>query len=525
MNKGMLFAQLSKVDEVTKQVWGVIAAESPDKANEVMDYDASKPHFQKWSDDIAAATNGASLGNVRVMHKNEIGGKLTEINYNDAEKVIEVCAKVADDKTWDLVKGGFLTGFSIGGKYGSKTTGTDGVTKYTAIPSEVSLVDNPCLSKAHFTMMKADGTEIEQEFQTPEAGDAAPEPTEGDNSPAADPAPAGDPPQADDAASDAPAASDQAAAEKAAPDEIKQVWTFAGKNFEKKADAYAYQAKLADPLTAALEKAAGQPAPEEPAPAFNWADIVDPNLVKALKSAAIIREAISQSDTLAKGMYSVRELAAQIRELDWLVSDTAWEAQMEGDNSAVPAMLVEGLKQLSATLIVMVEEEVAELLAAHGAVLPDVTKVPTGTGYTEEDLGEAEKFATDAMQKHDGAVKATTELLAKAAAPAAPELEDQLSKALAELAVKNESIEKAVPAIEKMGGTIRDLEARLAKMEGQPMPAPINAGQQIVQKGAPEDPSLTKVDKLADMLKSEGSLVDIQLALVKAAQANPIKIS
>lgn len=519
LNQGMLFAQLSKVDEVTKQVWGVIAAESPDKANEVMDYDASVPHFRKWSDDIAAATGGASLGNVRVMHKNEIGGKLVEINYNDTDKVIEVCAKVADDKTWNLVKGGFLTGFSIGGKYGAKTTGEDGVTKYVAIPSEVSLVDNPCLGKAHFTMMKADGTSVEQEFQVSDAatdGDAQPnsnaEPAEGD-APATDPAPAqdgGDNAAADDAA-------------KAAPDEIKQVWTLDGKNFEKKADAYAYQAKMNDPLFVALQKASGgdNSAPAEP---FNWSEIANPELGKAVKSAVIIRAAVGASDNLAKGLYAVRSLANQIQELDWLCDGTSWEALVEGDNSQVPAMLIEGLKQLSAALVAMVEEEVAELLAEHGATLPDVTKVPTASGYSEEEVDAATKYAESVMVKHSDAISAKASFFAKAAAPAPTELEDRLAKVDAELRAKNDSIEKAVPAIEKMGDTIRLLEARLAKVEAEPMPAPISLSAQAVAKGGDIDPHDTKVNQLSKMLEGV-NVKDVQLALAKAAQAAPIPIS
>src|SRR5271165_6725872 len=37
-------------------------------------------------------------------------------------------------------------------------TDEDGLTRYTADPSEISLVDLPCLPQASFEMIKADGT-------------------------------------------------------------------------------------------------------------------------------------------------------------------------------------------------------------------------------------------------------------------------------------------------------------------------------------------------------------------------------
>jgi len=60
-----LFAQLSKIDEARHEVWGVATAEVVDKEGEIFDYESSKPFFQSWSDEIAKATDGKSLGNVR----------------------------------------------------------------------------------------------------------------------------------------------------------------------------------------------------------------------------------------------------------------------------------------------------------------------------------------------------------------------------------------------------------------------------------------------------------------------------
>lgn len=158
--KARVFVPLTKVDEEQRLVYGVITEEVQDKAGETMDYDTSKANFEKWSGDIEKASNGLSKGNVRVMHQLKVGGKLTDISFNDDDKSIEVCAKVTDDAEWNNVLEGCYTGFSVGGSYGKKwTEKTTGLKKYTAVPNEVSLVDNPCVHGATFTMVKADGAE------------------------------------------------------------------------------------------------------------------------------------------------------------------------------------------------------------------------------------------------------------------------------------------------------------------------------------------------------------------------------
>ena len=165
-----LFAQIRKVDEDKRLVYGRIAEEAVDKSDEIMDYATSKPHFVKWSEDIARDTDGKSLGNVRAMHGKVAAGKLTAIDFGDAAKTVDVCAKVVDDGEWKKVLEGVYTGFSIGGSYvgDKKVEKVDGrdVTRYTARPTEVSLVDRPCMHGARFfEVQKADGTLAKVEFQ------------------------------------------------------------------------------------------------------------------------------------------------------------------------------------------------------------------------------------------------------------------------------------------------------------------------------------------------------------------------
>ena len=151
---------LYKRDEERRLVWGRATREELDKANEIMDYASSKPNFEAWSNDFATRTGGKSYGNCRLQHDSHTAiGKIVEpLSFNDEDKAIDVCVKVVDDKAWELVKSSVLTGFSVGGSYGSRWQDDEGITHYTAVPSEISLCDNPCVGSATIECIKADGT-------------------------------------------------------------------------------------------------------------------------------------------------------------------------------------------------------------------------------------------------------------------------------------------------------------------------------------------------------------------------------
>lgn len=157
-----IFARITKVDEAKRLVIGRAAQEVADKVDELFDYEKSKPHFQDWSKSFATVTDGKSLGNIRAMHGKVSAGVVKEIDFNDTDKAIDIVAHINDDQEWRKVLDGNYTGFSIGGSYvGAKTTekfdGRD-VQRYTAKPSEISIVDNPCIPTAtFFDVVKADG--------------------------------------------------------------------------------------------------------------------------------------------------------------------------------------------------------------------------------------------------------------------------------------------------------------------------------------------------------------------------------
>jgi hypothetical protein len=97
---------------------------------------------------------------------------LQEITFDDVTKTISVVAEVVDDNEWNKVLKGAYTGFSIGGKYLRKWAdeANKALKRYTASPSEVSLVDIGCNPAATFTLCKADGMEAEVPFENSREG-------------------------------------------------------------------------------------------------------------------------------------------------------------------------------------------------------------------------------------------------------------------------------------------------------------------------------------------------------------------
>ena len=169
-----LFLPLAKVDLDRRLVTGVATAETPDRSGEIFDYASSKPYFEKWSAEAAAATGGKSFGAVRAMHTPIAAGKLTDIAFDDNAKRITVVAKIVDDDEWRKVQEGVYTGFSQGGRYVKRWADPDsGLTRYTADPHEISLVDLPCVPDATFDVVK-DGMVEKRSFASRvEPGDRA----------------------------------------------------------------------------------------------------------------------------------------------------------------------------------------------------------------------------------------------------------------------------------------------------------------------------------------------------------------
>jgi hypothetical protein len=167
------FFQIRKVDEEKRLVYGRATQETLDRSGEVMDYESSKPLIEAWSAEAFDATGGLSKGNIRSMHRADIAaGKVEEIEFDDDAKAVDLVVKVVDEAEWAKVTEGVYTGFSMGGKYARKwadpsiTTATGkAAVRYTAQPSEISLVDRPCVPTAgFFEIRKTDGTTEQRAF-------------------------------------------------------------------------------------------------------------------------------------------------------------------------------------------------------------------------------------------------------------------------------------------------------------------------------------------------------------------------
>ena len=170
-----LFLPLTKVDADRRLVYGLATAEVEDRAGEICDYETTKPYYEAWSAEMNAASGGKSLGAIRAMHGRVAAGKITDIAFDDEGKRIMIAAKIVDDDEWRKVEEGVYTGFSQGGRYVKRWSDPgSALTRYTAEPHEISLVDLPCVASATFEMIK-NGIVEKRAFAKPAADqDAAP---------------------------------------------------------------------------------------------------------------------------------------------------------------------------------------------------------------------------------------------------------------------------------------------------------------------------------------------------------------
>lgn len=424
-----MFIPITKVDVARREVYGVMAEETPDKSGEVFDYASSKPLIQKWSEQFDKATGGKSLGNVRIQHGNAVAGKIVGIEFDDANKCIPVVAKVVDDNAWKMVEEGVFTGFSIGGKYRKRWT--DGqYTRYTADPSEVSLVDNPCMYGALFTAVKADGQQEMRKF----AGSPKPKTV----------------------------VVDGAKYELAKDARTKRV---AGKDLTSSDFAY-----VGDPEKTATWKLPIMDAAHvrNALARFNQTQGIPggekPKVLARIKAKA--REFgidVSSDDAgkLAKSMYSVASLSETICSLDYVAESLEYEADYEGDNSPVPGKLNAIIEQLCEILVALAEEETSELTAEK------LNKENEMTDQEKEKLAGLEKQVADLTEK---LAKAAEPAKPAAAAPARSEEVIALEKQVAELAERtkaiNEGLQKLLATPEKPkaaangnGGTVLSKDA------------------------------------------------------------------
>lgn len=482
-----LFVPLTKADASQRLVYGQFD-ETPDRAGEICDYATAKPAFEAWSAELSKASDGKSLGNIRGQHNPKIAaGKLVEINYDDMAKTIGFVAKIVDDQEWKKVDEGVYTGFSPGGKYAKRWQ--DGAHKrYTPLVHELSIVDVPCNPNAGFTMVKADGSEEEIEFVLAKAYEPGNEATKARSEDLAKAA--GDDAKPKDFVVQARS---ELIAENAAA-ELAKVSAEASEEPETEASADDKPNPL-EVLDAALAKGdaaiagVGIDTGDKPdifasapfaAPSDASVKVIGADLAKSFDAVEGIRTAV---EPLQKSLYSIVDVAQQLRSFRWIVDEVVCDAKYTDRASELPQLAVDIIRTMKTFLIAMVEEEVAYLLTstkewAETSTIANVIEIDIGDDGLAKSIIElvaanaelmekaggrnSQNDATTIQSMHDGSVEAgaTCAAAAEKADGLAAE-NDRLSKALTDTAPKVEALAKTIETLTADRASDREVMAKL----------------------------------------------------------------
>lgn len=519
-----IFARLTKVDEASRTVSGVIANEAADRSGEVFDYASSKPLFEKWSQSFAKATGGKSVGNVRAMHGATAAGKLSTLNMDDASKSITVDAKIVDDNEWQKVQQGVYTGFSIGGKYAKKWADGD-LTRYTAEPFEVSLVDLPCNPEAQFTVIKADNsqemrkfvstTDDEALFQWADANADALEkiarrknvdPSEGKDKYGND-ADFADPTNKKYPLNDAK--------------HIRAAWSYI--HMPKNADKYsaADRKTIESRIVAAWKNKIDQNGPPSAEKFMSVAE----GLAKRADAQALAKVAneLIYERPMQKGLYAVSQFACLLEQLACMADGQDNEDAAEGDDSKMGATLRAALKPLAAAFVQMANEETNEAL--HGQLNDDaaVGATPLARFAMDTDLekrGRKHSAATrahfDAIREHTKGINEHLDAMGVDDADGADDVADDGAQKLAKSA---DDLQKVTAERDELLKGMQSIKAELERLKAEPAPAKgvarvVEKSLDGQQSGAPDDKPVMKADGSVDHIATA-------MKLAKLSYSNP----
>jgi hypothetical protein len=378
MNSFRKFIQLTKVDEAKREVGGIVTAEAEDKDGEICEYKSTKPYYEEWSQEFAKATDGKSLGNLRVMHGLQAAGVGKALDFNDEDKAITMTFKVVDDDAWKGVQEGMYTGFSQGGNYIKQWKGKDGKQWYTAQPTEVSLVDNPALGLAHFEFIRANGQSEVRKFST----------RSGENM----------------EHKEVPAPGTGSVALTVSPETISEI-----------------VAKTTASVVALLKKSAEKVVTlMKDLTAEQQKTLRDVLLVKC---TAIMAKAVEKRG-VQKNMYDVSRFAQILCDLAYLRMCSAYEREYEGDASTIPDEIQQDLESLADTFLAMAQEETKELVTSAesagktGGML--MSTQAAALAKAAKDLADAAAEFLKSVAPAEPVAAAAAPVVAAAAAPPTP---------------------------------------------------------------------------------------------------------
>ncbi len=321
------FIPFAKVDAAKREVWGIVTAEVPDKEDEVCDYDGTKPFYEAVIAEFSKATDGKNFFPLREMHQLSAVGKGIGFEFRDDDKEIFMGFKVVDDEAWKKVDEGVYTGFSHGGSIVGDLVPDPvfkGCKRYVADPSEVSLVDNPCLGVAHFAYIRADNAVELRKFKKTE--DAAVVPLT----------------RLQGLVDSVEALKAKVADGKISVNKARSTLIKRDADRVKK-----LLSGLRVPVRTFVNKKQR-----------TWKNM--PNQLLSLDNDLGY---LTRSNKLSKGLYTVGRLAEYIEGLSYMLCGIAQEEEWEGEDSTVPGLLAENVTSLLDTFLAYAEEEAEELRA------------------------------------------------------------------------------------------------------------------------------------------------------------------
>lgn len=227
---------------------------------------------------------------------------------------------------------------------------------------------------------------------------------------------------------------------------------------------------------------------------------VDRSVIKTKHTRALDRA--SKTAIVKRGLYQVSRLACMLEEFGYAHTASEWEAEIEGDDSPVPAMLGAALVKFGEAFIAMTKEEVAELLAAKDLEIDEESIVVEERAYVaaaktpatrawrvgvamaragkalsasnQEKLGKVDESHTRALKhqkalgEHQAAIggnmDAITEQQSKAS-EAHGELGEALHDAKKEPEKATEHVARALKAHKALGGAIGDMSDQTSSMK------------------------------------------------------------
>ena len=547
------FFQITKVDEEKRLVFGTMTSETLDVDNEICDYESTKPYIKAWSEQLAKASDGENLGNVRTMHNKQLSavGKLVDLTCDDEAKTVEVCAYIGDDNAWKSVTDRIYTGFSQGGRYIKRwpDKAVKGAWRYTIRPLEISLVDLPANPDATFTLIKAGGATEQLGFKISAREDVS----------AKDKEDAGDGEFADTKNKKYKLNDEE---------QVRAAWSYINmpKNqaMYSAADVAAIKKKIIaawkekidpkGPPSAAKEKVAHEDALNDVRASIlaeKFATSQEPELARW---RLLLADYVSKTwqPAAQKGLFTIGWFANLLQQLSNLTNEVAYEEEIEQDGSPMPETLKALLKELAKALEDYTSEEVSELLALIGNDQPGGTPAVATEGEskmakkTAEELAAADAAKAGArhsaadMEHLQAAHKCMKDAAAHMEAAGVPgdkpddeeegdgkgkgeekvaKLAGQVESLGSQLNEANEALKTAIAEINRLNGMIRPAKGAVADISHLRV-----ATKAADSEGAAEGADLAAV-KAAEIKKYGGDPDKDPQAAFKRAQDKPYLIS